>query len=77
MSQLAAEAGTSAPREALSETLNKEPRAAQATSAASEARRAARHDHSVLRLHRQPKMIGPYMLQQTLGSGSFGKVKRA
>lgn len=73
MSQLAAEAGTSAPREAL----NKEPRAAQATSAAPEARRAARHDHSVLRLHRQPKMIGPYMLQQTLGSGSFGKVKRA
>lgn len=50
----------------------------QPTSPVSERRNAIRRDHrsSHASKLKQPKMLGQYVLQQTLGSGSFGKVKR-
>lgn len=47
-------------------------------SASSERRHGPRRDprsSHALPKGKQPKMLGQYVLQQTLGSGSFGKVK--
>lgn len=52
--------------------------AVQKRSGSSERRHASRRDHRSSHAPskgKQPKMLGQYVLQQTLGSGSFGKVK--